>query len=120
MATSALLPWTHQAPVPEILARFPSLGLAIENARRKLQTKAKFETDQMVGNLSLILSDWCQERGINSIGWSSPNDRVAPQFALDMLGHRLTERLVEIKFEEFLERFAQGMIELAENERRSQ
>jgi hypothetical protein len=104
----------------ELLAAHPALTPALERARGKITVKARIEADALASNLKIILRDWCEERGISQISWVSANDPVKPEFAIDHLIDRLAQKLGEIRFAQFLERFADDLIELDENERRSQ
>jgi hypothetical protein len=45
-------------------------------------------------------------------------DPVKPEFAIDHLVDRLAQKLGEVRFAQFLERFADDLIELDQNERR--
>jgi hypothetical protein len=111
---------TEPAGLAELLAAHPNLAPALERAKGKIALKARVEADALGSNLKLILSDWCEERGISQISWVSANDPVKPEFAIDHLIDRLAQKLGEIRFAQFLERFADDLIELDENERRSQ
>jgi hypothetical protein len=113
---------TEPVEPAELLARYPALARAIESGKTKISKRCRFETDALIADLRTILDDWCQcqTRRITSIGWASPNDPVPPEFAIDMLGNRLCERLTEIRFEQFLNRLAESALSLDAHERRSQ
>jgi hypothetical protein len=102
------------------LASHPALAPAIERAKGKIAIKARVEAEALGSNLKLILRDWVEEPAISSIGWASPMDPVAPEFAVDQLVDRLAQKLSEVRFAQFLERFTDGLIDLDANERRSQ
>jgi hypothetical protein len=102
------------------LAAHPALEPAIERAKRKIAVKARAEADMLASNLKIILRDWVEERGISLILWASPLDPVKPEFGIEVLADRLAQKLGEIRFAKFLERFADDLIELDQNERRSQ
>jgi hypothetical protein len=104
----------------EFLAANPGLATAIEAAKAKIQNKARAEVAILIANLGIILRDFCEERGITQIPWASSADPVKPEFALDHLADRLTQKLSEIWFSRFLERFADGLLEVHEHESRSQ
>jgi hypothetical protein len=72
------------------LAAHPAFrGPAIERAKGKIAVKARVEADALASNLKLILSDWCEERKITSIGCASPIDPVKPEHGIDHLCDRL-------------------------------
>jgi hypothetical protein len=102
------------------LTNHPALPSAIEAARTKIQNKARAEVAVLTSNLGIILRDFCDQHGIVQIPWASATDLVAPGFALDHLADRLSQMLTEIRFTEFLTRFCDDLIELGENEKRSQ
>jgi len=93
---------------------------AIEHAKAKIEAKAKAEAAALASNLGIILDDWCTERRVALIPWASNLDPVKPQFAIDFLAERLAQRLGEIRFAQFLENFAEQIIELHDHEKRSQ
>jgi hypothetical protein len=111
---------TTEVTPTEFLASHPALAPAIERARAKIQAKAKAEAEILASNLGIILRDWCAERTISQISWASALDPVRPEFTLQFLADRLAQKLGEIRFAEFLERFADNLLELDEHERRSQ
>jgi hypothetical protein len=104
----------------EFAATYPGLAAAIENAKIRIRKRAAFEVDQTIANLKIVLDDFCSQNKITQIAWAGAADLVSPQFPLDVLGARLVERLAEIRFAEFLERFADELIELDQAEKRSQ
>jgi hypothetical protein len=104
----------------EFLASHPGVSAAIEHATAKIQAKARTEVAVLASNLGIILADWCSEHKITSVGWASGLDQVPPEFGLQVLADKLSQKLTEVRFAEFLERFADDLIELDRNERRSQ
>jgi hypothetical protein len=111
---------TSEATPAEFLASNPNIISSLERSKGKIALKARFEADALGADLKLILSDWCGTRKIVSIAWASALDPVKPEFAIDHLVDRLAQRLAEVRFAQFLERFADDLIELDRNERRSQ
>jgi hypothetical protein len=111
---------TTEPGLAELLAAHPALAPALARAKEKIAVKARVEADSLSSNLKIILRDWVEERGISSIHWASPTDPVKPEFAIDHLVDRLAQKLGEVRFAQFLERFADGLIDLDQNERRSQ
>jgi hypothetical protein len=106
--------------ITEFLTSHPGVSAAIEHARLKIQAKARTEVAILASNLGIILADWCSEHKITSIGWASDLDQVPPEFGLQVLADKLSQKLAEARFTEFLERFADDLIELDQAERRSQ
>jgi hypothetical protein len=113
------LPGTDIVDPAEFLAAYPALAPAIDRARAKIQAKARAEADILASNLKIILRDWAEERQISLIAWAGVMDLVPVDFGIDLLSARLAERLGEIRFEQFLQNFADQLIELDRAERRS-
>jgi len=111
---------TTEPGLAELLAAHPALAPAIERAKGKIAVKARVEVDALASNLKIILRDWAEERGITQIPWASPTDPVKPEFAIDFLADRLAQKLGEVRFAQFLERFCDDLLELDQAERRSQ
>jgi hypothetical protein len=113
------LPNPSPADPADFLAAYPALAPAIERARAKIQAKARAEADILASNLKIILRDWAEEREISTIAWAGVMDLVPVEFGIDLLASRLAEKLGEIRFEQFLEKFANELIDLDRAERRS-
>jgi hypothetical protein len=97
------------------------LRLALDAAREKIKRRCQSQCEVLKSNLQIILTDFCDSHGIDSIAWAGPVDQVSPAFALDLLAGRLAEKLAEIEYERFLARFSSELIERAEaDSRRSQ
>jgi hypothetical protein len=105
----------HPSPLAD-----PKVQAALDNARSKLEAKARHECSLLHSNLGLILRDFTDQYKIETIGWTSGIDRIEPALVLEMLCARLGTELAELMYKRFLERFTSELLELDAQERRSQ